>query len=88
MVGEGSLKGIGLFALKVIHLVSSGKKETLKTMEEHFEKKILWNTYFQNIKKSFLLFLTTVFMIMNKSICIFITMLDTSREMSEESMVS
>lgn len=39
MIGEGSLKGIGLFALEVMHLISSGKKETLATVEEHFEKK-------------------------------------------------
>ncbi len=39
MIKEGSLRGIGLFGIEVMHLISSGKKETLKTVEEHFEKK-------------------------------------------------
>ncbi len=53
MLGEKSLKGIGLFALEVIHLISCGKRETLKTVEEHFEKKDIVEYLFSKYKEEF-----------------------------------
>ena len=39
MSDEKNLKGIGIFALNVLHLISLGKKETFTTVEKHFEDK-------------------------------------------------
>lgn len=36
MIAEKTLTGLGLFALEIIHLVSAGKTESIKEIEEHF----------------------------------------------------
>ena len=32
---KGNLKGIGLFQMQILHLISIGKKENLETIEQH-----------------------------------------------------
>lgn len=38
MQNDQSLKGLGLFSLEVLHLISIGEKETFKEIEKHFEE--------------------------------------------------
>ncbi len=44
--------GIGLFALEILHLISCGHKESIQTVEEHFDKsdlvEYLYNKYIDN----------------------------------------
>lgn len=35
MTFEGTLTGIGLFSLEILHLISSGARETLEDIEKH-----------------------------------------------------
>lgn len=37
MISKGKLTGIGLFSLEILHLISVGKKETLKDIESHLD---------------------------------------------------
>lgn len=37
MINKGKLTGIGLFSLEILHLISAGKKETLKDIEAHLD---------------------------------------------------
>lgn len=48
-----TLKGIGLFQLQILHLISIGKKESIKTIEEHMEKGDLIEYLFNKYKKHF-----------------------------------
>lgn len=41
MIAEGTLTGIGLFAMEIIHLISAGIHETLEEIEKHFENQDL-----------------------------------------------
>lgn len=41
MIGKGNLKGIGLFSLELLHLISIGKKESIDSVEEHFRNEDL-----------------------------------------------
>ena len=38
MTFEGTLTGLGLFSMEIIHLISSGAKETITNIENHFEQ--------------------------------------------------
>lgn len=73
MSDEKNLKGIGIFALTVLHLISLGKKETFTTVEKHFEDNDIVEYLQKNMKMSFLQSLIIVLMIMNKLIYTFIT---------------
>ena len=48
-----SLRGIGLFALQVIGLVSAGKKETIAEIERHFESRDLVEYLYRKYAKHF-----------------------------------
>ncbi len=41
MIAEGTLTGIGLFTVEVIHLISAGKHENFAEIEKHFENRDL-----------------------------------------------
>lgn len=36
MIAENTLTGLGLFSLEIIHLISTGKKENIAEIEQHF----------------------------------------------------
>ena len=40
-MANNNLKGIGLFSLEIIHLISLGIKEKIEEIENHFERKDL-----------------------------------------------
>lgn len=51
---NNSLKGIGLFQLSVIHLISIGKKESIKEIEEHFASSDLIDYLYLKYQSDFL----------------------------------
>lgn len=41
MIANNNLKGVGIFSLEIIHLISMGIKEEIEEIERHFESKDL-----------------------------------------------
>lgn len=50
---DNSLKGIGLFCMEVLHLVSIGKTETIDEVEMHFEKQDIIEYIYKKYKPHF-----------------------------------
>lgn len=38
MIAKGTLTGMGLFSLEILHVISMGKKELISEIEKHFEE--------------------------------------------------
>ncbi len=38
MIFEGTLTGLGLFSMEILHLISAGKKEEISIIEKQFEQ--------------------------------------------------
>ncbi len=53
MEEDKSLKGLGLFSLELLHLVSIGKKETFGEVEKHFEEKDIIEYIYNKYKDEF-----------------------------------
>lgn len=50
---DNSLRGIGLFAMEVLHLISKGEKETLEDIKKHFEDEDLVDYLYTKYKNNF-----------------------------------
>lgn len=50
---EGTLKGIGLLGLEVLHLISLGKKESIHDVKKHFEENDIIEYIFKKYEKNF-----------------------------------
>ena len=68
-----TLKGIGLFSLDILHLISIGKKESISEIEQHFDNGMLWNISIKNTQPILWLNLMTIHMIIKPSINILVT---------------
>lgn len=52
-MNKNSLKGIGLFAFELVHLVSLGKQEIFDTIEEHISKGNIVEYIYEKYKNDF-----------------------------------
>ena len=52
-MNKSSLKGIGIFASELVHLVSIGKKETIDAIEEHISKGDVVDYLYTKYKRDF-----------------------------------
>ena len=50
---DGTLKGIGLFASELIHLISLGKEETIQSVEQHISNGDVVTYIFKKYKEDF-----------------------------------
>lgn len=50
---EGTLKGIGFFGSEILHLISSGQKESLSTVVQHFEENDIIEYIFKKYQNKF-----------------------------------
>ena len=53
MLHPKTLKGIGLFQLEVLHLISIGKKESIETIEKHIDDGNLFEYIFNKYRDEF-----------------------------------
>lgn len=53
MLNSKSLKGIGLFQLEVLHLISIGKKESIETIEKYIDEGNLIEYIFNKYRDEF-----------------------------------
>lgn len=53
MIAKNTLTGLGLFSLNIIHLISAGKKESIKEIEQHFSRCDVVDYLYQKYSSTF-----------------------------------